>query len=109
MSQHQDELAGRWALPAPAVRSIVPVRPADVLRELVTLLRSYGLDHVYWSACALCGVLSLPHVTVWLCDGQFLTWRRDSTHIRWPAADTEGAAQQLVMLAKGRAGADFLG
>jgi hypothetical protein len=70
-----------------------------VLRELVTLLRSYGLDHVYWSACALCGVLSLPHVTVWLCDGRFLTWRHGNTAMRWPAADTEGAAKHLAVLA----------
>jgi hypothetical protein len=81
-------------LPSP-----VSVRPADVLRELVTLLLSYGLDRLYWSACAACGVLSLPSVTVWLYDGRFLTWRHDSAEIRWPAADTEGAARQLATLA----------
>ena len=70
-----------------------------MLRELVTLLRGYGLDRLYWSACAVCGVLSLPCATVWLCDGRFLTWRHDSTDIRWPAADTEGAARQLAALA----------
>jgi hypothetical protein len=70
-----------------------------VLRELATLLRSYGLDRLYWSACTVCGVLSLSCVTVWLCDGRFLTWRHDTADIRWPAADTEGAARQLAALA----------
>lgn len=64
MSHHPDGPGERWALPATAVRPPVQVRPTDVLRELVTLLRSYGLDRLYRSACALCGVLSLPQVTV---------------------------------------------
>jgi hypothetical protein len=99
MSPSQDQTARHWALPGLAGSPAIPARPADVLRELVTLLRSYGLDHVYWSACTLCGVLSLPHVTVWLYDGRFLTWRHGSTAMRWPAADTEGAAKHLVALA----------
>jgi hypothetical protein len=99
MNQRQDVPDGRWALPIPATRPPVVIRPADVLRELATLLRSYGLDRLYWSACTVCGVLSLPCATVWLCDGRFLTWRHDTAAIRWPAADTEGAARQLATLA----------
>jgi hypothetical protein len=74
------------------------MRPADVLRDLVTLLRGYGLTHLYWSACAACGVLSLPRMTVWLCDGQSLSWRHEGTHALWPAHDIEGAARRLATL-----------
>jgi hypothetical protein len=98
MSQDQHGLSERCGLPAPMLPSLAQVRPTDVLRELVTLLRGYGLDHLYWSACQQCGVLSLSHVTVWVCDGLFLTWRHGGIDIRWPAADTEGAARQLVAL-----------
>jgi hypothetical protein len=90
---------GRWALPAPAARPPIFPRPADIIRDLVTLLSSYGLTRMYWSASAVCGVLSLPHVTVWLYDGHCLTWQHDGSYTRWPATDTEGAARHLAALA----------
>ncbi len=73
-------------------------RPGDVVRDLVTLLRGHGLTRLYWSACSVRAVLSLPGVTVW-CDGRFLAWWHEGTDTRWPAADTEGAARRLAELA----------
>lgn len=84
--------------PARRERPVGRERPADVLRDLVTLLRGYGLVRLYWTACAVRGVLSLPRVTVW-CDGRFLTWQHEGTEATWPAHDTEGAARQLAVLA----------
>jgi hypothetical protein len=74
-------------------------RPADIARELVTLLRGHGLDQLYWSACALLVVLSVaPGLTVWT-DGSHLTWTRHGTITTLPADDTIAAASHLAHLA----------
>ena len=44
------------------------------------------------------GVLSLPAVSVWT-NGRVLWWRADGAENGWPAADPEGAADQLTGLA----------
>jgi hypothetical protein len=70
------------------------------MRELVTLLRGHGLDHLYWSACALLAVLSVtPTLTVW-CDGRYLTCRHGGTRATWPATSTSQAAHDLTTLAR---------
>jgi hypothetical protein len=75
-------------------------RPSDVMRELVTLLRTQGLTRLYWSACAVTGVVSVAQgLTVWT-DGKSLRWRVNGDETRWPADDTEGAATQLAKLAR---------
>ncbi len=74
-------------------------RPADVIRDLVTLLQAHGLDQLYWSACTLLAVLSItPGLTVWT-DGHHLTWNHHGTPTTWPAHDTHQAAEQLAHLA----------
>jgi hypothetical protein len=79
-------------------------RPSDVMRELVTLLRTQGLTRIYWAACAVAGVLSVAQgLTVWT-DGRRLRWRVDGQDTLWPADDTEGAATQLAKLAVQRRG-----
>jgi hypothetical protein len=75
-------------------------RPADVIRDLVTLLRGHGLTHLYWSACALLAVVSVPGpLTVW-CDGHRLTCRYQGTQTSWPAASTEQAAKDLAAIVR---------
>jgi hypothetical protein len=75
-------------------------RPADVVRDLTTLLRVHGLDRLYWSASALLAVLSITRgLTVWT-DGQHLRWTQHGTRVRLPADDTTAAAERLARLAK---------
>jgi cyanate permease len=75
-------------------------RPADITRELVTLLRAHGLTHLYWSACTLRAVISVaPCLTVWT-DGRHLTWTRHGTCTTLPACDTGQAAEHLARLAR---------
>jgi hypothetical protein len=77
-----------------------PARPADVIRDLVTLLRGRGLVRLYWSGCAIFAVLSVTQgLTVW-CDGWHLTWRDVGIPITWLASDTHGAAEHLAQLAR---------
>jgi hypothetical protein len=83
----------------PATRPPTFPRPADIIRDLVTLLQSHGLDQLYWSACALLAVLSItPSLTVWT-DGHHLTWTHHGTRTTIPAHDTNHAAQHLARLA----------
>jgi hypothetical protein len=73
-------------------------RPADISRELVTLLRTHGLTHLYWSACAILAVISVaPGLTAW-CDGRYLICHYQGTRATWPAASTEQAACELAQL-----------
>jgi hypothetical protein len=70
------------------------------MRELVTLLQTQGLTRLYWSACAVTGVVSVAQgLTVWT-DGRRLRWRVDGKDTLWPAHDTEGAATELAKLAR---------
>jgi hypothetical protein len=83
----------------PGTRPAVFPRPADIVRELATLLRGHGLDQLYWSACALLAVISVaPGLTVWT-DGRHLTWTRHGTTTTVPVDDTSQAAQHLARLA----------
>jgi hypothetical protein len=84
----------------PATRPPTFPRPADVARDLATLLRSHGLDRLYWSACALIAVISIaPGLTVWT-DGHHLTWTQRGTATTLPAGDTHEAAEHLARLAR---------
>lgn len=86
----------------PATRPPAFPRPADIARELATLLQSHGLTRLYWSACALLAVISVtPGLTVWLLtDGHYLTWTRHGTLTTIPAHDTHSAAEHLAHLAR---------
>jgi hypothetical protein len=78
-------------------------RPADISRELVTLLRTHGLSRIYWSACALRAVISVsPALTVWT-DGRYLTCHYQGTRSTWPVTSTEQAARELAQLARQQA------
>jgi hypothetical protein len=75
-------------------------RPADISRELVTLLRIQGLTRLYWSACTILGVISItPDLTVWT-DGRHLTWTHHGTRTSLPIHDTHHAAEHLAHLTK---------
>ncbi|HEY1914817.1 MAG TPA: hypothetical protein VGH27_04505 [Streptosporangiaceae bacterium] len=79
-------------------------RPADVVRELATLLRAQGLHRLYSSACTLIAVISIANgLTVWT-DGRYLTWTCQGTPTSWPADDTHHAAEHLARLARQPAG-----
>jgi hypothetical protein len=85
--------------PDPATQPPAFPRPADIARELTTLLRGHGLHQLYWSACALLAVLSVaPGLTVWT-DGHHLTWTHHGTRTTLPAHDTTQAATHLARLA----------
>jgi hypothetical protein len=106
VSHPPDRPRGRPGAHPPAARpttpytSTTPYRPADVIRDLVTLLRGHGLDRVYWSACAVFAVVSVAEgLTVW-CDGRRLCWRHAGSGTTWPAADTHGAAGRLAELVR---------
>ncbi len=88
----------------PAASSARPTttayRPADVVRDLVTPLRGNGLTRLYWSACVLLAVVSVPGpLAVW-CDGHRLTCRYQGTQTSWPAASTEQAAKDLAAIVR---------
>jgi hypothetical protein len=86
--------------PSPDAQRFTLHRPADISRELVTLLRTHGLAHLYWSASARIGVISItPELTIWT-DGRHLTWTRHGTRTTLPADDTTEAATHLARLAK---------
>jgi hypothetical protein len=90
------------AAPRPQATRPPPTRyrPADVVRELVTLLRAHGIDRLYWSGCALIAVISITNgLTVWT-DGRYLTWTHQGTPATLPAHDTHTAAEHLAHLAK---------
>jgi hypothetical protein len=100
VSHPTDRPRGRPGAHTPAARPTTPYRPADVIRDLVTLLRGHGVTRLYWSACALLAVLSVtPTLTVW-CDGSSLRWQHAGTGTTWPADDTDGAAARLARLAR---------
>jgi hypothetical protein len=80
-------------------RATVPARPGDVIRDLVTLLGSHGLTRLYWSACSLRAVLSLPGITVWT-DGRHLSWQHQGAPTTWPATATDQAARELAILSR---------
>ncbi|HEX4101802.1 MAG TPA: hypothetical protein VHY21_14895 [Pseudonocardiaceae bacterium] len=83
----------------PATRTPAFPRPTDVVRELVTLLRTHGLQRLYWSGCALIAVISITNgLTVWT-DGRYLTWTSHGTRTTLPAHDTHTAAEHLAHLA----------
>jgi hypothetical protein len=73
-------------------------RPAVALRALAGQLQQRGITSLYGYACDRIGVLSLPAVSVWT-NGRVLWWRADGEENGWPAADPEGAADQLTGLA----------
>lgn len=76
-------------------------RPADALYALAELLRARGLTRLYGAACTALGVLSVASgITVWT-NGQRLWWHERGEETGWPAADPEGAANQLAGLAAG--------
>ena len=89
--------------PAPSAAVARPItwyRPADISRELVTLLRTHGLTHVYWSAYTHRAVISVaPGLTIWT-DGYHLTWICHGTRTTLPACDTSHAAEHLARLAR---------
>jgi hypothetical protein len=96
--QSSDRLRGRARPPATQPQPFP--RPADVIRDLVTLLQSHGLTRLYWSASALLAVISVTQsLTVWT-DGRHLAWKtQHGTWITLPAHDTHHAAQHLAHLA----------
>jgi hypothetical protein len=97
MNQTPQQPRGR---PRPATRPPAFPRPADIARELATLLQSHGLTRLYWSACALLAVISVtPGLTVWT-DGHHLIWTDHGTRTSLPAHDTHHAAEHLAHLAK---------
>lgn len=103
MSDPTDRPRGRPSAQTPAARPSTPYRPADVIRDLVTLLRGYGLTRLYWSACALVGVVSVTRtLTVW-CIGHHLTCRYQGTRTTWPAANIDEAARDLAALVRSAA------
>jgi hypothetical protein len=90
----------RAAPGAPAARPATWHRPADISRELSTLLHTHGLTRIYWSACTLLAVISVaPGLTVWT-NGHHLTWTRHGTQTTWAAHDTHRAAEHLARLAR---------
>lgn len=100
VSTHPDRPRGPTSPRTPAARPSNQPRPADVIRDLVTLLHGHGLTRLYWSACAILAVVSVARdLTVW-CDGQHLTWQHAGTGTTWPATDTHGAAAHLAQLAR---------
>lgn len=93
-------MTGIPAIAAAGIATFPPPRrrPAEVLRALAGLLQDRGLTRLYGSACTMLGVLSVAYgVTVWT-DGQRLWWRGRDDETIWPAADPEGAADQLAHL-----------
>jgi hypothetical protein len=76
-----------------------PTRPADVIRELATLLRGLGVTRLYGSWCAVLGVLSLPSVTVWT-NGHLLTWHVNGTDTTRLAGDLGKTARDLAEIAQ---------
>lgn len=68
MSTLPDRPHDRAATRPPAARPATTWhRPADISRELSTLLRTHGFTRIYSSACALIAVISVtPGLTVWL-------------------------------------------
>ena len=75
--------------------------PAAALRALAALLCVAGITHLYGSACARYGVLSVSGgLTVWT-NGRVLWWRVGGEQATWPAADPDGAARQLTAHAVG--------
>lgn len=83
----------------PAVPGTVRMSPADVVRALDGRLRQHGVRRVYGAACAVFGVVSVDKgLTVWT-NGQVLLWHFNGVADACPAADVEGAAERLAMLA----------
>jgi hypothetical protein len=100
MSKPPDRPRDRSQQQPPAGRPPTWQRPADISRELVTLLRTHGLTRLYSSACAIRAVISVtPALTVW-CDGRYLTCHYQGTRATWPATSTEQAARELAQLAR---------
>jgi hypothetical protein len=63
------------------------------------MLRQRGLKRVYSAACPVLGVVSVDTgLTVWT-NGQVLLWHVNGVADACPAADVEGAAERLAMLA----------
>lgn len=63
---HQQRARSRPAAVLPPVPTLRQATPARLLGDLAALLRSHGLDHLYASATATEGVLSVAcGVTVW--------------------------------------------
>jgi hypothetical protein len=80
--------------PAPTLRQ---ASPAGLLGELAALLRSHGLDHLYATATATEGVLSVAcGVTVWT-NGQTLRGHTPARTFVLPAS-THAAARCLADL-----------
>jgi hypothetical protein len=89
--------------PAPRARLLPPapttrqVRPADLIRDLIALLRGHGLDHLYWTATSTRGVLSVAYgITVWT-NGLTLRCHTPTRTIHLPAS-TQAAARYLAEL-----------
>lgn len=83
----------------PAVPGTVCMSPADVVRALDGRLRQHGVRRVYSAACAVFGVVSVnTGLTVWT-NGRVLLWHFNGVADACPAADVEGAAERLAMLA----------
>jgi hypothetical protein len=81
----------------PAAPTTRQTRPADLLRDLVTLLRGYGLDHLYWTATPTRGVLSVAYgITVWT-NGHNLRCHTPTGSVHLPAS-THAAAHYLADL-----------
>jgi hypothetical protein len=86
-------LTSPWPEPFPPRR-----RPAVALRALAGQLQRRSITSLYGCACDRIGVLSLPGASVWT-NGRVLWWRAGDDETSWPAADPEGAADQLAGLA----------
>ena len=87
-----------------AARPSIEARPADVGRDLVTLLRGHGVTRLYWSACGVFAVVSVAYgLTVW-CDGRLLRWRTGSAESSWPASDLAGPLPVCLVAARACAG-----
>jgi hypothetical protein len=94
---------GAWP-PAPRARVLPPApttrqtRPTDLICDLIALLRSHGLDHLYWTATPTRGVLSVAYgITVWT-NGLTLRCHTPTQVIHLPAS-IHTAARRLADLA----------
>ena len=87
----------RGAASPPAAQPPAPTAPGDTARELLTLLREHGHDHVYATAFGDRAVLSLRTLTIWVTS-RGLTWIHQGQATTWHAPDLDGAARHLTRL-----------
>lgn len=94
---------GEYPKPRRSYPVLPPARPADLLRDLASLLRGHGLTRLYTASCFRLGVLSVtPDLTVWT-NGRCLVWQAHGAPATCgitTAADLDQAARELASLAR---------